>query len=158
MDISLSDKEYLCPPARPPRERRGRAKPSSQSERHRPLLPFPSIGLHSYAQGASLQPMFNGRSQGYASLRSARLDATKLQREVETLSVKLLKANAELRTKVVYCQRLETLVQERCAMIDALHSRIDRLRDQNKKLEIEAQHYPDMIRIMPRLDAMLVPK
>jgi hypothetical protein len=52
-----------------------------------------------------------------------------------------------------------TLEQERCAMIDALHSRIDQLRDQNRKLEIEAEHYADMIRIMPQLDpAMLSAK
>ena len=81
-----------------------------------------------------------------------------LQRRCETLSIKLLKANAELRMKTIYASRLEVLVQERCAMIDALHGRIDQLRDQNKKLEIEAEHYADTMRIMPQLEAMLVPK
>jgi hypothetical protein len=94
--------------------------------------------------------MFNGHSP--------RLDAIKLRREVEVLAIKLLKANAELRMKTIYASRLEVLVQERCAMIDALHSRIDQLRDQNKKLESEAEHYADMLRIMPQLDGMLSPK
>jgi len=44
-------------------------------------------------------------------------------------------------------------------VLGSLHGRIDRLRDQNKKLESEAEHYADMIRIMPQLDpAMLSPK
>jgi hypothetical protein len=65
-----------------------------------------------------------------------------LQRKCETLSIKLLRANAELRMKTIYASRLEVLVQERCAMIDALHGRIDQLRDQNKKLEIEPNTTP----------------
>jgi hypothetical protein len=81
--------------------------------------------------------MFNGRSRS--------LDATKLQREVEILSIKLLRANAELRMKTIYASRLEMLVHERCAMIDALHGRIDQLRQQNQKLDAEAEHLAQMV-------------
>jgi hypothetical protein len=89
----------------------------------------------------------------------AKLDTAKLQREVETLSLPLLKANAELRMKTIYASRLEVLVQERCAVIDALRGRIDQLRDQNRKLESEAEHYADMVRLLPQLvAAMLSPK
>jgi len=77
---------------------------------------------------------------------------SELERKVETLSLRLLQANAALRSKEIYCQRLEHLVSERCAMIDALHSRIDQLRSANQKLEQECEHYADMIRIMPQLD------
>jgi hypothetical protein len=84
---------------------------------------------------------------------------TDLQRQLDATQLKLLRANAELRTKQIYCERLEHLLHQRCEMIDALHGRIDQLRDQNKKLEIEAEHLADMIRIMPQLDpAMLAPK
>jgi len=82
-----------------------------------------------------------------------------LERKAETLSIKLLRANAELRMKTIYASRLEMLVAKRSEMIDQLHHRIDQLRDQNKKLEIEAEHYADMVRLLPQLDpAMLVPK
>ena len=81
-----------------------------------------------------------------------------LERKVETLSIKLLKVNAELRMKTIYASRLEIQVAERSEMIDQLHHRIDQLRDQNKKLEIEADHLADMVRIMPQLEAMLAPK
>ena len=64
-----------------------------------------------------------------------------------------------MRLKTVYCERLEVLLHQRLETIDALHGRIDQLRDQNKKLEIEAEHYADMVRLLPQLDpAMLVPK
>jgi hypothetical protein len=36
-----------------------------------------------------------------------------LQRQVDVLSLKVLKLNAELRMKSVYCQRLEHLLHER---------------------------------------------
>jgi hypothetical protein len=40
---------------------------------------------------------------------------------------------------------LETLVHERDAMIDALHGRIDALRQQNKRLDTEAERYAQMV-------------
>jgi hypothetical protein len=88
-----------------------------------------------------------------------RSSSHELERKVETLSIKLLRANAALRLKTIYAERLEVLLHQRLETIDALHGRIDQLRDQNRKLEIEAEHYADMVRLLPQLDpAMLAPK
>ena len=43
-----------------------------------------------------------------------------LQKEVTTLQLKLLRTNAELRTKQIYAQRLEFLLQQRSEKIDEL--------------------------------------
>ena len=98
-------------------------------------------------------------ASGMLPRRRSSAHELELERKVETLSIKLLRANAELRMKTIYASRLEMLVAKRSEMIDQLHHRIDQLRDQNKKLEIEAEHYADMVRLLPQLDpAMLVPK
>jgi hypothetical protein len=70
---------------------------------------------------------------------------TDLQRQLDAAQLKLLKANAELEHKNQCVQRLEILLHERCAMIDALHGRIDRLREQNRRLDAEAERYCQML-------------
>jgi hypothetical protein len=94
--------------------------------------------------------MFNGRSP--------RLDAAKLQREVETLSVKLLKANSELRTKTVYAQRLEYLVHERSERVDELSAKLEQSREQVRRLGLENEVLTAMIAAPPVEGAMLAPK
>jgi hypothetical protein len=90
--------------------------------------------------------------------RSSRAEL-ELQREVTTLGLKFLKANSELRTKTIYCQRLEFLLHQRTETIDELYGRLEQARAANQKLEQECEHLADMICIMPQLDpAMLVPK
>ena len=63
-----------------------------------------------------------------------------LQRQVDTLAMRLLKANSELHLKTQYAQRLEYLLHERSERIDELTGRIDQLRERNKRLEAEAEH------------------
>jgi hypothetical protein len=72
---------------------------------------------------------------------------TDLQRQLDATQAKLLRANDELRTKQIYCERLEHLLHQRCEMIDALHGRIDQLREQNKKLDAEAERLCEMVRL-----------
>jgi hypothetical protein len=60
-----------------------------------------------------------------------------LQRQVDTLAIKLLRANSELRSKTVYCQRLEFLLHQRTERIDQLTGVIDQLRSANQKLGLE---------------------
>jgi len=67
---------------------------------------------------------------------------TDLQRQLDAALLKLLKANAELEHKNQCVSRLEILVTERNACIDALHGRIDRLREQNRRLD-PAKATPD---------------
>jgi len=82
-----------------------------------------------------------------------------LEREKHALQMAVLKLRQQLETKQQYAGRLEVLLHQRTETIDAQRATIDRLRDQNKQLESEAEHYADMIRIMPQLDpAMLAPK
>jgi len=60
---------------------------------------------------------------------------SQLERQIETLQIKLLRANSELRLKTVYAQRLEFLLQHRMATIDELVAKLDQARAQNKRLE-----------------------
>jgi hypothetical protein len=84
---------------------------------------------------------------------------TDLQRQLDATQLKLLRANAELEHKTQCVQRLEILVAERNACIDALHGRIERLREQNRRLDEEADRLAEMIRFAPLVDAaMLAPK
>jgi hypothetical protein len=84
---------------------------------------------------------------------------TDLQRQLDAAQLKLLRANAELEHKAQCVTRLEILVAERNACIDALHGRIDRLREQNRRLDEEADRLAEMIRFAPQIDpAMLAPK
>jgi hypothetical protein len=90
--------------------------------------------------------------------RHARLNEARLLQENVILGAKLLKANAELRMKIVYCERLELALHQRNEMIDALHGRIDQLRQRNKQLESEADHLATLIAAPPVDAAMLAPK
>jgi hypothetical protein len=72
---------------------------------------------------------------------------TDLQRQLDAAQLKLLKANAELEHKTQRVSRLEILVAERNAYIDASHGRIDRLRDQNRRLDEEADRLAEMVRM-----------
>jgi hypothetical protein len=58
-----------------------------------------------------------------------------LQRQVDTLAIKLLRANSELRLKTVYCQRLEFPLHQRLETIDALNAKLEQAREQNRRLE-----------------------
>jgi CII-binding regulator of phage lambda lysogenization HflD len=71
---------------------------------------------------------------------------TALQRQLDATQFKLLRANAELEHKTLCISRLELLLHERCAMVDALHNRIQQLRDQNKRLGAEAEQLAEMVR------------
>jgi len=62
---------------------------------------------------------------------------SELERKVETLSLKLLQANAALGLKTVYAERLEYLLHQRSERIDELTGVIDSLRSANQKLGLE---------------------
>jgi hypothetical protein len=72
-----------------------------------------------------------------------------LQRQLDAAQLKLLKANAELEHKTQCVSRLEILVAERNACIDALHDRIEQLREQNQRLDAEADRLAEMVRLSP---------
>jgi tRNA G18 (ribose-2'-O)-methylase SpoU len=68
-----------------------------------------------------------------------------LQRKIDGLSTKLLQVNAALRLKVIYCQRLETLVCQRNQRVDQLYSLLERARRQNILLDEENERLATMI-------------
>jgi len=72
---------------------------------------------------------------------------TDLQRQLDAAQLKLLKAHAELEHKTQCVTRLEILVAERNACIDALHGRIDQLRAANQRLDAEAERLCEMVRL-----------
>jgi hypothetical protein len=71
--------------------------------------------------------------------------AAELQHKINELQTKLLRANSELRLKVLYAERLEILVCQRNKRIDSLYGLLERARQQNIKLEMEAEHLAGII-------------
>jgi hypothetical protein len=59
--------------------------------------------------------------------RRSSITEVQLQREVEVLGLKLLKANSELRIKTLYAERLEYLLRERLTRIDELTAHLAQL-------------------------------
>jgi hypothetical protein len=72
---------------------------------------------------------------------------TDLQRQLNAAQLKLLKANAELEHKTQCVSRLEILVAERSERIDELANTIATLRDQNRRLNDEAERLCEMVRL-----------
>jgi hypothetical protein len=68
-----------------------------------------------------------------------------LQRANETLAIKLLKANSELRSKTLYAQRLEHLVHERSERVDELSAKLEQSREQVRRLGLENELLAAMI-------------
>jgi septal ring factor EnvC (AmiA/AmiB activator) len=87
--------------------------------------------------------MKNWTSRTEALWRLRRADP--LEKENDALKTVIACLRTDMRNCEGQIRRFEVLVQERCAMIDALHARIDVLRDQNKKLEIEAEHLAALV-------------
>ena len=69
--------------------------------------------------------------------RRSSITEVQLQREIEVLGLKLLRANAALRSKTLYAQRLEYLLHERSERIGELNGQLDRLRALNQRLGLE---------------------
>jgi septation ring formation regulator EzrA len=68
-----------------------------------------------------------------------------LSRKIDSLSTKLLQANATLRLKVLYCEKLEYLLHQRHERIDKLFALLEQARQRNMKLEAECEHLAALI-------------
>ena len=67
--------------------------------------------------------------------------------------------NRELENRQGVVGRLELLLRERLERIDSLNSKLEQLREQNRRLDQENEHLAEMIQFEPQLDAaMLTPK
>ena len=69
-----------------------------------------------------------------------------LERQCEALKTENVCLRSELRHKQDFVGRLEYLLHQRTEMIDALH-RIDQLREQNRRLDAEAERLAEMVRL-----------
>ena len=77
------------------------------------------------------------------------LDTLKLQRENDGLKTTIVCLRRELENREGAAGRLEVLMRERSARIDELTGTIDRLREQNKRLDQENEHLVEMVRLPP---------
>jgi hypothetical protein len=70
-----------------------------------------------------------------------------LERQYEALKTENVCLHSELRHQQDFVSRLKFLLGERLNKIDQLNATIDRLRDQNKKLDAENEHLCEMVRL-----------
>ena len=77
--------------------------------------------------------------------RRPSIDALKLKHENDALALKLVRLNSELATKTQYADRLQYLLHKRTQRIDELTGTIDQLREQNRRLDAEAEHLAAMV-------------
>jgi hypothetical protein len=70
-----------------------------------------------------------------------------LSRENSTLRTTICCLRREIEHKQHHVHRLEILLSSRLQTIDLLHSTIDQLRERNQKLDAEAEHLADIIKL-----------
>ena len=70
-----------------------------------------------------------------------------LERQCEALKTENVCLHSELRHQQDFVSRLKFLLSERLNKIDQLNATIDRLRDQNRKLDAENEHLCEMVRL-----------
>jgi hypothetical protein len=87
-----------------------------------------------------------------------RINAIKLQRENDALGFELIRVREKLRNAEGYNCGLEVLLIERLKRIDELQGRLDQSRQQVKRLEAEAEHLAELVRLAPPVDAAMLPK
>jgi hypothetical protein len=77
--------------------------------------------------------------------KARRLDP--IEKENDQLRTIIVCLRTELRHKQDFVGRLEYLLHQRTEMIDALHGRIDQLREENRRLDAEAERLAEMVRL-----------
>jgi hypothetical protein len=70
-----------------------------------------------------------------------------LERQCEALKTTICCLRRELENKGGHVARLKFLLSERLNKIDQLNATIDRLREQNRRLDAEAERYAEMVRL-----------
>jgi hypothetical protein len=70
-----------------------------------------------------------------------------LERENDELKTTIVVLRREVEIKEGHLGRLQFLLRERLNKIDQLNATIDRLREQNKRLDAEAERYAKMVKL-----------
>ena len=82
-----------------------------------------------------------------------------VERENAGLRMVIIQLRRELTDKEGYAAKLELVARQRSRTIDALRGTINQLREQNRRLDEEADRLAEIVRFAPQLDAaMLAPK
>lgn len=68
-----------------------------------------------------------------------------LLKEIDGLRTEIVRLRHELTNKTQYAERLEVLLRERMERIDELTAKLEQAREQNRKLEAEAEHLCQML-------------
>jgi hypothetical protein len=78
----------------------------------------------------------------------SRPDVGQLERNLDELRTTVVRLRHELETKQGAVGRLEVLVRERSNRIDELANTVAVLRDQNRRLNEEADHLAALVRLL----------
>jgi hypothetical protein len=70
-----------------------------------------------------------------------------LEQENNALKTTICCLRRELENKGGHVERLKFLLSERLTRIDQLNATIDRLREQNRRLDAEAERYAELVRL-----------
>jgi hypothetical protein len=70
-----------------------------------------------------------------------------LEQENDALKTTICCLRRELENRGGHVARLQFLLSERLNKIDQLNATIDQLREQNKRLDAEAERYAEMVRL-----------
>jgi len=70
-----------------------------------------------------------------------------LQRQNDELRTAIVVLRREVEIREGHVGRLQFLLRQRLNKIDQLNAVIDRLREQNRRLDAEAEHYAEMVRL-----------
>lgn len=73
----------------------------------------------------------------------------KLRKENDGLRTVIICLKHEIENKQGAVNRLEVLLRERLTKIDNLAATVERLRDQNRRLDAENEHLVEMMRLPP---------
>jgi hypothetical protein len=80
-------------------------------------------------------------------------DARKLERKNNELVVQLARMREQLEIAQRHRTGLEALLDVRGEKIDKLNAQVDQLQAQNRRLDEEANHLAERIRLAPQLNA-----
>jgi hypothetical protein len=81
------------------------------------------------------------------AIRRLSQEVLPLERQCEALKTQNICLHTELRHQQEFVGRLKFLLSERLNRIDQLNAIIDRLREQNRRLDAEAERYAEMVRL-----------
>jgi chromosome segregation ATPase len=71
----------------------------------------------------------------------------RLERDLDALRTTVIQLRHDLTSKANYAAKLEVLLRSRTARMDDLRSKIDQLREQNRRLDAEAERLVQIIRL-----------